>query len=253
VWGFKQDVAVAGRARSGIRVSMQSVDEGPYRLRPANDAPWANAYGYNRRDGIWQKLGDAMTALLRLVVPVLVLLGCISGVYLYRDLPAPLDAVYMPWVTAADLFVPLAFFCIFMTNRRYGPGYAFSQVVATAAVIAAVSLFGRDTVSTTLAAEPVPVQVAAAFGAAFFAASSVSIVLFDSTRGAYWFTAPLFGFIGAAIVFPFAYFPFAGTEAAWLTHALEYAGLLAGEGVLLLIPYYFLRGILPPMSGFGGY
>ena len=250
---FKQDALVAGRAGSGFRISAHSVDEGPYRLRSANDAPWANSYGYGRRDGLGQKLGGAVGAVARLIVPVLVLLGCVSGVYLYRDLPVPLTSVGMPWITAADLFVPVGFFCIFMTNRRYGPAFAFAQVVVTSIVIATVMLFGGDTVTSAMPAAAVSIREAAAFGAAFFAASFVSIVVFDGARGAYWWTAPLFGFVSAAIVFPLAFFPFAGTEAAWLMHAAQYAGLLAGEGVLLLIPFYLLRGIIPPMSGFGGY
>jgi uncharacterized PurR-regulated membrane protein YhhQ (DUF165 family) len=253
VRAFKQDAVVAGRAGAGFRVSAHSVHEGPYRLRSANDMPWTSSYGYGRRDGFWQKLGGAVAAVTRLIIPVLVLLGCVSGVYLYRDMPVPLAGIGMPWITAADLFLPVGFFCIFMTNRRYGPAFAFAQVVVTSIVIVAVTLFGRDTVTAALPVGAVSMREAAAFGAAFFAASFVSIVVFDGARGAYWWTAPLFGFISAAIVFPFAFFPFAGTEAAWLLHAAQYAGLLAGEGVLLLIPFYLLRGIIPPMSGFGGY
>ena len=250
---FKQDALVAGRAGSGFRIPTHSVDEGPYRLRSANEAPWTTSYGYGRREGLWQKLGAGLAAAARLIVPVLVLLGCISGVYLYRDMPVPLGGIGLAWITAADLFVPVGFFCIFMTNRRYGPSHAFAQVLVTSIVIVMVTLFGRDTVTAALPVDTVSIREAAAFGGAFFAASLVSIVVFDATRGAYWWTAPLFGFVSAAIVFPFAFFPFAATQAAWLIHAAQYAALLAGEGVLLLVPYYLLRRVIPPMSGFGGY
>jgi hypothetical protein len=250
VRAFKQDAFSTGHVSSGHRFSTQSIDEGPYRLRPANDAPWAN-YGYGRREGVWQKLGDAATAVLRLVVPVLVLLGCISGVFLYRDIPAPVMG--LQWISVAHLFVALGFFCVFMTNRRYGPANAFAQVVITSALVVLVSLFGQDTVNQALVVTPVPMIEAVAFGAAFFLASFVSIIVFDGARGAYWFSAPLFGFVSAAIVFPAVYFPISGVESAWLMHAVEYAGVLTGEGVLLLIPFYLLRGIIPPLAGFGGY
>ena len=249
---LKQGSFAAGRVGAGYRFSEQSIDQGPYRLRPANDAPWAAA-NYGRREGVLQRIGDAVSALVRLIVPVLVLLGCISGVYLYRDVPAPLDAISLPWITVAHLFVPLGLFCVFMTNRRYGPAYAFAQIVISSLIVAAVALFGQHTVNVALPAEPVPVREATAFGAAFFAAGLVSIVVFDGARGAYWFTAPLFGFISAAIVFPFAFFPFAGIEAAWLSRAIEYAGFLAGAGVVMLVPFYLLRRVIPPMAGFGGY
>lgn len=250
---FKQGAVAAGRVSVGYRFSTRSVEEGPYRLRSTSETSWPKAHSYGRRDGALHRLGAAVSAVGRLIVPVLVLLGCVSGVYLYRDLPVPLPEIGMAWITAAHLFVPLGFFCVFMTNRRYGPAYAFAQIVTTSVIVVAVSLFGQDEVNATLVVSPVPVREAAAFGAAFFAAGFVSIVVFDGARGAYWWTAPLFGFISAAVVFPFAFFPFSGLEAAWLTHAAEYAGLLAGTGVVLLVPFYFLRRIIPPMAGFGGY
>jgi hypothetical protein len=250
---FRQNVSTAGRASSGVRISSQSVDEGPYRLRSANEAPWAGAHGYGRRDGVGYRLGLAGAAVTRLVVPVLVLLGCASAVYLYRDTPMPLNNVGMPWITAAHLILPVSFFCVFMTNRRYGPAFAFAQVVLTAIIIVAASLLSRDDVTPALNIGAVPVQEAAAFGVAFFAASFVSIVVFDGARGAFWWAAPLFGFVSAAIVFPLVFFPIAGTETSWMLHAIQYSALLIGEGVALLIPFYFLRGIIPPMSGFGGY
>ena len=250
---FKQDTFSAGRIGAGYRISAQSLEDGPYRLRTASDAPWSASYGYGRRDGFGRRIVEAVAAVLRLIVPVLVLLGCVSGVYLYRDTPVPLESFGLQGITASHLFVPVSFFCVFMTNRRYGPAFAFAQVVITSAIVVAMSLFGSDTVKTALAVDPVPVREAAAFGGAFFVASFVSIVVFDAARGAYWFTAPLFGFISAAIVFPFAFFPFAGISVSWLADAVQFAGLVAGEGLLLLIPFFFLRRIIAPMSGFGGY
>jgi hypothetical protein len=146
--------------------------------------------------------------------------------------------------------------CVHLTNRRYGPAYAFALVVAAAALIIATLILAGDRMLQFVPQDTVPaMREAIGFGAAFFVASLVSIVVFDGTRGAHWWTAPLFGFVTAAVFFAWVFYPvtYAGTGAPWLDHALVYAAVLAGEGILLLLPYWTLRRIVPPISGFGGY
>jgi uncharacterized PurR-regulated membrane protein YhhQ (DUF165 family) len=160
------------------------------------------------------------------------------------------------WLTASHLLIPTGFFCVFLTNRRYGPAFAFAQVVVSAIVIVAFLVFTGGALNRFLPLDAIPpVREAAAFCGAFFAASFVSIIVFDGARGPNWWTAPLFGFLSAAIVYATAYFAalLAGTDATWLNHAVQYMGILAGEGILLLIPFWLLRRMVPPMSGFGGY
>jgi hypothetical protein len=232
---------------------MASEERGLYRLRTASDVPVAYAYG--RRESFGHKFGAVAVVVARLTVAVAVLIAWSAGVYLYRDTPVSLYGDDT-WMTASHLLVPVGFFCVFMTNRRYGPAYAFGQVVLTALAIVAWVVFARPLIDALLPLDTIPtVREAAAFAVAFVAASFVSIVVFDGTRGPMWWTAPLFGFLSAAIVFASVYFAAleAGTEARWVYSAVEYMGVLAGEGILLLIPFWMLRGMVRPSSGFGGY
>ncbi len=240
------------------RMAAGAIEDGPYRLRSASDAAWAGATAYGHRETIWEKAAAAFTAVVRMILPVLSLLACSAALYLYRDTPLPLflDGTGTPWLTASHLLVPVAFLCVHLTNRRYGPAYAFAQVVVVAALVAGLVLFASNQIRPFLPQSTLPtMREAIGLGAAFFVASFVSIVVFDGARGAHWWTAPLFGFLSAAIFFALIFFPaaYAGTSALWLDHGIEYMGLLAGEGVLLLIPYWMLRGVVQPLSGFGGY
>jgi len=258
VRAFQQEVTVGGRYSAAARVgSSGAVEDGPYRLRSASDAAWVGYVAYGHRETFWQKVGAAASAVLRMIVPVLALLASFVSLYLYRDTPLPLflDGT-SSWLTVGHLLVPVGFFFVHLTNRRYGPAYAFAQVVVACALIMAFVLFASNQLMQFLPQDTVPtMREAIGFGGAFFLASFVSIVVFDGTRGAHWWTAPLFGFVTAAVFFAWIFYPaaYAGTGAVWFDHALVYGAVLAGEGILLLIPYWMLRGIVPPLSGFGGY
>jgi uncharacterized PurR-regulated membrane protein YhhQ (DUF165 family) len=259
VRAFQQEVSVGLRESVATRMaSSGAVEDGPYRLRSASDASWAGHMAYGHRETFWEKIGAAANAVLRMIVPVLTLLATFVGLYLYRDTSVPLflDGTGTPWLTAGHLLVAIGFLCVHLTNRRYGPAYAFAQVVVCSALILAFILFAAGEIRIFVPQDTMPtVREAVGFGAAFFLASFVSIVVFDGTRGAHWWTAPLFGFLTAGVFFAWIFYPaaYAGTGALWLDHALVYAAVLAGEGILLLIPYWMLRGIVPPISGFGGY
>ena len=256
---FGQQIIAGGRESAVVRVaSTGTVEDGPYRLRSASDAAWAGYAAYGQQETSWQKVGTALNAVLRMVVPVMALLACFAGFYLYRDTPVPLflNGTGTPWLTASHLLVAAGFLCVHLTNRRYGPTYAFAQVVVSLALIVAFLLFSSRFIASVVPLDTVPtMREAVGFGAAFFLASFVSIVVFDGTRGARWWTAPLFGFVTAAGFFAWIFYPaaYAGTGAPWFDHAVVYAAVLAGEGILLLVPYWMLRGIVRPISGFGGY
>jgi uncharacterized PurR-regulated membrane protein YhhQ (DUF165 family) len=255
---FQQEETAGGRYSVISRVaSTGTVEDGPYRLRSASDAAWAGYAAYGQRETFWQKTGAAFNAALRMVLPVMALLAFFAGLYLYRDTPVPLflDGT-TSWLTVGHLLVPVGFLCVHLTNRRYGPAYAFALVVAAAALIIATLILAGDRMLQFVPQDTVPaMREAIGFGAAFFVASLVSIVVFDGTRGAHWWTAPLFGLVTAAVFFAWIFYPaaYAGTGTPWLDHALVAAAVLACEGILLLIPYWMLRGIVPPVSGFGGY
>lgn len=252
---FNSEVAV--RARIGAaRLGSETTDPGPYRLRSASDAAWQGQSVYRHRETFGQKIAAAFVAVLRMIFPVLGLLASFAAVYLYRDTPVALFENQGPWLTASDLLIPVGFFVVALTNRRYGPSYAFAQVVISFAVLGAVVMLGRDLFDNALRPENMPtMREAAAFALAFFAAGFVSIVVFDGARGSRWWTAPLFAFVAAAMVFSLAFFPvaYAGTDLPWLDHAIKFLMVLMGEGVLLLVPFWAMRGIVPPIAGYNGY
>ena len=252
VRAYKRDVVV-GRI-GGLK--MASDEEGPYRLRAASDVPYPGTYGYGHHEGFLDKLVGGLAAIVRVTVATAILSAWLAGVYLYRDTPMEVFGIGTGWLTLAHLLVPLGFYCVFMTNRRYGPAYAFAQVVSTLALVAALVLFARDTLDSFIPLAHAPaLREALAFIGSFFFASFVAIVAFDGARGPHWWTAPLIGFLVAAVLFASAFFAFqfAGTPTDWLGQSLSFMGLAAGEGLLLLIPFWVMRRMVPPMAGFGGY
>lgn len=229
-------------------------EEGPYRLRSVSEAAWATR---PRRETLRDKITFAAVAGGRLILPVLLLLTAISAMYLYRGQAVPfLTERLGPWLTLSYLILPLSFFSLHLTNRRYGPGYAFSQLVA-ATILALAAIAGtHDVLSTLVPAEFVPsMRVGAAFAGAFFAAGFVSILVFDGARGRHWWPAPLFATWAAGLVFSSIFFSaaYAGSDALWVNDMLVYAGVMTASGIALLIPYWMLRGMVPPLSGYGGY
>lgn len=239
-------------------LQMAPHERGLYRLRTANDASFAGGavYSYGHKSRFRDRLTAALMAALRVLIAVTALLGWVMGVFLYRDTPVVLFDIGTGWLTLAHLLVPAGFFCIFLTNRRYGPGYAFAQVMAAAGtVVGFVILLGPD-LGAFIPLDKIPsLREAGAFGGAFVAASFISTIAFDGARGPSWWTAPLFGFLSAAVVFAAVYFPalYAGADPLWLPGGLQYMGMLAVEGLLLLLPFWALRRMIPPMAGFGGY
>ncbi len=211
------------------------------------------AYGYGRHESWLEKAGAAVGAVVRLLLCTLVLCAWLTATFLYRDTQVDLFGF---GTSLAYVLVPLGFYCVFLTNRRYGPAYAFAQVVTGLALMATLVLFARDALAEIVPLDSAPtVRETAAFGSAFFLASFVSIVTFDGARGPHWWTAPLFGFLTAAIVFATIFFAvlYTGTGKSWLADCVTYMGLIAGEGLLLLIPFWAMRRMVPPVAGFGGY
>lgn len=235
-------------------MASRAINQGPYRLRTVGDTPWGTPYGYGRKVSLGRKAGAGLAVVGRMVFPVLALMACVAAIYLYRDMPVRLFGI--SWLSAAHLLVGIGFFCVFLTNRRYGPACAFAQVVVTSLLVVGALVFGKDTLGAAFPLATIPsVREAAAFGAAFFGASFVSIVVFDGARGPYWWAAPLLGFLSTAIIFPLLFFPaaFAGTGAPWIGHTFVFIGVLAGEGIALLVPFWILRSMVPPAGGLGGY
>jgi uncharacterized PurR-regulated membrane protein YhhQ (DUF165 family) len=250
-----ESTKISARGNAPIRMAV-GVNDGPYRLRGASDAAWPS-YGYGQRTTLGQRAGEALRAALRIVLPVVVLGAALGAMFLYLDRPLPYFADGQgPWLTVGHLLLPLAFLAVHLTNRRYGPAYAFAQVVLTLGALAGIVLFGGGITHSLQPATVLPsLREAAAFAGAFLVAGFVSIVAFDGARGPRWWMAPLIGSIVAAIVFAPAFYlsAYLGTPGLWLNHMAVHAGLLLAGAVFGLAPFWLLRGVVQPLSGFGGY
>lgn len=248
---------VVGRGYAA-RMTTGTAEGGSYRYRPG-EAPWEGQFvPAGPLDRLKQNIAAGFQAVLRMILPVTVLVAAFLGLFLYLDTSVPLfpDDGGQVWLTASHLLLPVGFLCVFLTNRRYGPGYAFAQVVISGALVVAFVMFAAPDAKSFVRFDLIPaMREALAFGTAFFIASFISIVVFDGTRGPSWWTAPLFGFITAAIFFALIFYPlaYAGTGTHWLGHGFTYMSISLGEGLLLMIPYFMLRRVVPPLSGFGGY
>jgi hypothetical protein len=193
----------------------------------------------------------------RLIVPMILLLLSFAAVYLYLDTPATalVGSEDGKWLSVGHLLLPLSFFSVHLTNRRYGPSYAFAQVVIAQALATAFALFAVPKLGGLIAFKFVPdLRMAASFAGAFFLASFLSIVVFDGARGPRWWIAPLFGMASAVTLFCLIFYPaaYAGV-APWTRQMLLHMELLMAIAVLSLIPYWTLRGFVRPMPGFNGY
>ena len=199
---------------------------------------------------------SAIAAALRLIFPVIVLLTTFAAAYLYNDTKLSSLGIRGDDLTLGYLLLPTTFFAIQLTNRRYGPGHAFAQIVVTWIVVAAGLLLARNYIGEVALPNPFPTtRLLGAFAAALFLAQTVSVIVFDGARGPRWWSAPVFSSLWGAVVFCAIFYPaaFMGTASAWLNEMLLGFGLMAGMTIVLTLPYWLLRPLVRPMPGFGGY
>jgi len=230
---------------------------GSHRTRSAADASWPSQSFYGRRDTFWSRIGGSVRTVGRLILPVTTLLLSFAAIYLYLDTPATLlvGAADGSWLTVGHLLVPFSFLCVHLTNRRYGPSYAFAQVVLALAFGAAFAIYAVPGLSGIVPFKFIPdMRLALAFAGAFLGASFISIVVFDGSRGPRWWIAPLFGMVSSGALFCLIFYPaaYAGI-APWTHQMLLHMELLMTAGILMLIPYWILRGFVRPLPGFNGY
>jgi uncharacterized PurR-regulated membrane protein YhhQ (DUF165 family) len=197
---------------------------------------------------------SAGRAAARTILPVLVLSGLL--VVMHHLLGQPLASFadsQSAWFTWSHVLLALAFVTIQLTNRRYGPDYAFAQVVLSLGLCGAI-LFVQP--QQLLPASSMPtVRESMAFVIAFLASGFLSIIAFDGSRGAQWWRAPLIGYIVVGASFVLLFYPaaYAGSDVYWCEHMRIHAGVLVLAAVAGLLPYWLLRSSVPPLPGFGGY
>ena len=215
-----------------------------------------------RETGILSTLMKGVMAVARLVLPVIALLTAFAAAYLYSDTPVmfldeyfagSVAALPSTWLTWGHMLLPASFLAVHLANRRYGPNYAMAQVVVAASLVAALGVAEAANSDSVIPA--LPMRETIAFGAAFFVALLTAAVVFDRTRGMNWWTAPLFGSLLASLAYVGIFYPaaFAGSGAPFVDYATTHLAVMAAMALLLLIPYWIFRPLVPPLPGFGGY
>lgn len=204
----------------------------------------------------WSATEDvsAGRAAARIFLPLFTLSGLL--VVMHHLLGQPL-AIFADskgaWFSWSHVLLALAFVTIQLTNRRYGPDYAFAQIVLSLGLCGAILFVQQQQLL------PVPslpsMRESMAFVIAFLASGFLSIIAFDGSRGAQWWRAPLIGYIVAGASFVLLFYPadYAGSGVYWGEHMRIHAGVLVLAAVAGLLPYWLLRSSVPPLPGFGGY
>jgi uncharacterized PurR-regulated membrane protein YhhQ (DUF165 family) len=199
-----------------------------------------------------------MAPIFRLTIPVLMLIVSGAAAFAYSNEAAhwlPLTGIAGHPLTLGLVLMPATLFAIHLANRRYGAAYASAQIFLAWAVSAAVLPFAIPYLNSLNGGALPALREIAGWGGALFVAQFIAAWTFDRVRGRRWWTAPLIASLigGAALAFigyPAAYY---GTGVEWTQPMWSYLILTAGVAIALLIPYWMLRRVVPPTSGFNGY
>lgn len=204
-------------------------------------------------------------ATARLSLPVIAYLLALAAAWELTRMPvvwldgvAGADGARAPsiWLTYGHLMLPVAFFLNNLVNRRYGLDYAFAHIFTSWTLLIAfvfACLFRLDPRLPVL--EFSDANAAAIFVAAMIAAHGLGALIFEWTRGAQWWTAPLYAGLWSGIAFVAIFYGFGqpGGAEVWISRAVLDGGIKALAAAALLLPYLLLRPIIRPMPGFGGY
>ena len=240
------EAGVEAGQKAGARRFAATVDVG--------SNAFAGRYTRPREDvSVAKRVGHGLAAFARLVIPVLLLMTAAGASFAYAGVPAPV--LSQSWMNLGLLLLPLTFLAIHLTSRRYGASYAFAQVLLAYGTVVALALFAQPYVTMVLGESHAAAREIVGFAAGLFVAHVVSIIVFDGLRGPHWWQAPLFASLIGGIVLCLIAFPasYAGTGIDWTGRMIDYMGVTSMAALLLVIPYWTLRGLVPPRSGFGGY
>jgi uncharacterized PurR-regulated membrane protein YhhQ (DUF165 family) len=240
-----------------------NAEDALHAARHSDDPIWPHpvrAYGGPTETTHWQLAAKLALAAGRLLIPVSLLLVLLGAAYLYSD-----DLLPLQWAPASfrnaglatgDLILPGCWYCIQLTNRRYGSGYALAHLLAAMVVGLGVIVINPGSIDERVITMPaITGRAVLSFGAAFVGANLVGITFFEAARGPRWATAPLMASTAASYVFSAIYYPaaFAGVYERWTDSAIAHLVVFADMSVLLLVPYWLLRPAMRPTNGMNGY
>lgn len=240
--------------RTGVRQrGMLSAFEVSSRLLGVLVTKWP-ALASSSRAYDW--LGDGPIVASRLYLPVSLLTASLFAIFVCLDRSFPYLSDGGSWPKWSHVLIAFAFLLTQLTNRRYGPGYAFAQIILSLVICDVVAVVRPAGIVHMLPGVALPnAREVVAFVGAFIAAGYLSVVAFDVTRGPRWWTAPLIGSYVSSLGFAVLYYPlaYAGSGISWFEHMSTHAGILIAASVVGLLPYWLLRPVIRPLPGFGGY
>jgi len=207
----------------------------------------------------------AMRALIRMIIPVLALMG----VFIWADFgvgqPITLfDGLFLAnqpqlqpsqWLTNGHFLVALTFLVLNLTNRRYGAAYATAQVTLAWLILGGLVYYYFVVSEQSFMERQLPsVRISVSFVLALLTAQYLSISIFDWTRGLPWWRAPLYSAIWGTAIFCFIFYPSAkyGVDQPWISQMLSHFVLMILMSFLMLVPYFLARPVVKPLPGFGG-
>lgn len=205
-----------------------------------------------------------LTALIRLILPVVALCAAFLLSFYLRDEPVPelgflrdADPLLDPsgWLNWGFLVLPLVFVVLNLSSRRYGAALTLTAALIAWLVLGAGIYWAiEEGLIGDFEQEIAPYALAASFTGAMAVGQLVNILLFDWLRGIPWWKAPFlaafFGGVAFAVLF--------NTRPAMVWDA-ELGGRLAVEAGIQfiwafgqLLPTQMLRRTVRPLPGFGG-
>ncbi|MAM93189.1 VUT family protein [Parvibaculum sp.] len=205
-----------------------------------------------------------VATIVRLILPVLALCGALLLCFYLRDVPVrqldrlgEIDPRLDPssWLNWGLLVLPLVFFILNLSSRRYGAALTLTASLLAWLLLASGIFWSiREGFIADFEQDIAPYALAASFVGAMAVGQLVNILLFDRLRGIPWWKAPfLAAFVGGA-----AFAIIFNTRPAMVWDD-ELGGRLAVEmaihftwALAQLLPTLMLRRKIRPLPGFGG-
>lgn len=224
---------------------------------------------HSPRETALQKLGrqtnDFFKSLARVLVLALILAALLLASFLTLDIPfRSFDRFFgsaealrpSNWLTLGSLVMAAGPLLAILFARKYG-GDEASRAITAAWGLAAIAVFVELSVlAPALEDGDMPsVRFTVAFVVSAMAAQYMAANLYDVSRGGgEWWRAPMFGAIGAYLVYAVLYFPwlFWGVNAPWANWMVTDFAIHALMAIAFLPIYAMMRKTLRPKGGFGG-
>ncbi len=221
--------------------------------------PKERAYG-GEMPSLRRRYRDQLPVAGRLFLPVILLTVLLGASFLYSDavllVPDAPGWLQRGNLTMSDLILPMGLITIYLTNRRYGPNYAFAQLLLGLCLLAAIVMADPYGVNDLVASTPVlSGRALMSFGIFFLLANFIGILVFEAVRGPEWWPPPLMGSFAVSLIFCLSYYPavYAGHDANWAWTCVAHLAVFIGESLLLLFPDFLLRPAMRPLHGMNGY